>query len=293
MNDETIKEAVRNNYGRIARTGGSCCPGACCSGAGPAVSSLRMDMGLRAGYAEEELREAPEGANLGLGCGNPLAIDALREGETVLDLGSGAGFDCFLAARRVGPGGRVIGVDMTPEMIEKARENARTGGFDNVEFRPGDIDRLPVDDGSVDAILSNCVINLVPDKGKVFREAFRVLKPGGRIMISDIVLRRPLPEAVARSVAALTACVAGALLKEDYLSAVAKAGFAGIRIDRETVFPVSLLALDPVIAPLLEDLRLQEEEMRNAEDSVLSLSLYAVKPVPPPKERGAGGGTEK
>lgn len=181
----------------------------------------------------------PAEANLGLGCGNPTALAGLKPGETVLDLGSGAGIDCFLAARRVGPTGRVIGVDMTPEMIDRARANARRGGFSNVEFRLGEIENLPLADSSVDVIISNCVINLSTDKPRVFREAFRVLRPGGRLLVSDLVLTSPLPAAVSQSLDAYVACVAGALTREDYLSAITAAGFKNIEVVTEKNFPPS------------------------------------------------------
>ena len=177
-------------------------------------SASIQSIGEMIGYSKEEMNQVPEGANLGLGCGNPVALASLREGQTVLDLGSGAGFDCFLAAKAVGEKGRVIGVDMTPEMVKKAWENAKKGGYRNVEFRLGDIEYLPVIDNSVDVILSNCVVNLSPEKPKVFAEAFRVLKPGGKFTLSDVVLLRPLPAVLANSAAAYLGCVAGASLKE-------------------------------------------------------------------------------
>jgi arsenite methyltransferase len=183
------------------------------------------------GYTEEDLASVPEGADLGLGCGNPQAIAALRPGETVLDLGSGAGIDCFLAASRVGPAGRVIGVDMTPEMVTKARANASRISASNVEFRLGEIEHLPVADASVDAIISNCVINLSPDKGAVFREAMRVLKPGGRLAVSDVVATQAIPQEVADSVEALTGCIAGAAAVGTIRAMLADAGFEGITVD--------------------------------------------------------------
>lgn len=176
------------------------------------------------------MSNAPTGSNLGLGCGNPVAIASLKPGETVLDLGSGAGFDTFLASNKVGKTGKVIGVDMTDEMLEKARKNAKKGSYANVEFRKGDIENLPVDDNSVDAIISNCVINLAPDKEKVFKEAYRVLKPGGRLMVSDVVLTKPLQDELKNNEELLSGCVAGAILKEDYLNLLKKAGFTDISI---------------------------------------------------------------
>lgn len=233
MDDAKIRKYVRNRYAGIARQAGSCCdPGASCGG-GTADAA-----GRKIGYSEEDLQSVPQGANLGLGCGNPIALASLKEGETVLDLGSGAGFDCFLAAREVGPAGRVIGVDMTAEMVEKARENARRGGFVNVEFRLGEIEHLPAADDSVDAVISNCVINLSTEKERGFAEAYRVLKPGGRIMVSDIVLSRALPESVASSLAAYADCVAGAIRKEEYLRVMETAGFREVRIVAESRFEI-------------------------------------------------------
>jgi len=231
------------------------------------------------GYSDAELGAVPEGANLGLGCGNPVALASLAPGETVVDLGAGAGFDCFLAARKVGDAGRVIGVDMTPEMIEKARANAEKGGYANVEFRQGDIEALPVEDDTADAIISNCVINLAPDKDKVFAEAFRVLKPGGRLMVSDIVLLQELPETIRESAAAYTACIAGALLKGDYLAAVQGAGFAEVEVAEQAGVPVQLLLTDPTIQPLLDQVKdLSPEAITRAVQSVVSIKVHAIKP---------------
>jgi len=273
MEGKDIKDIVREKYGNIAATSGSCCPSASCCG-GPALTEI----GKKIGYDQADLSAAPEGANLGLGCGNPIALASLKEGETVLDLGSGAGFDCFLAAGRVGPAGKVIGVDMTPEMLERARENARKDGIENVEFRLGDIESLPVEDGSVDVIISNCVINLAPDKARVFKEAFRALKPGGRLMVSDIVLTRPLPDAVKNSVAAYIGCVAGASLKEDYLGAMRQAGFEGVTVQSEAPFPVDCITTDPMLSGLAESMNLTMEELaRRATGTVLSVRVSGVK----------------
>ena len=277
MEDNDIKSIVREKYGNIAAASGSCCPSASCCG-GPALT----DIGKKIGYAESDIAAVPEGANLGLGCGNPIALASLKEGETVLDLGSGAGFDCFLAAGRVGPKGKVIGVDMTPEMIERARENAGKDGIENVEFRLGDIEQLPVEDGSVDVIISNCVINLAPDKARVFKEAFRVLKPGGRLMVSDIVLTKPLPDFVKNSVAAYVGCVAGAALKEDYLAAMKQAGFENVTVQGEAPFPVDCIKTDPMLAGLAESLNLSMEEMaRQATETVVSARVSGIKPHTP------------
>jgi arsenite methyltransferase len=230
-NDEGLREEVRSHYGEVARTGSSCCaPGCCSPGSGTRASGAASETALGLGYTPGDLAAVPEGANLGLGCGNPQAIAALKPGETVLDLGSGAGFDCFLAARQVGASGRVIGVDMTAEMIGRARQNARKVELTNVEFRLGEIEHLPVADGSVDVIMSNCVINLSPDKPAVFREALRVLRPGGRLAISDVVAFGPLPAEVRRDLALYTGCIAGAATLDEIKSWLAEAGFTDIRV---------------------------------------------------------------
>ncbi|NSW58111.1 MAG: arsenite methyltransferase [Armatimonadetes bacterium] len=220
---DDIKQVVRDNYGEIARRNAE----------GRREGIVTRSDAVAIGYDETDLTSVPEGANMGLGCGNPTAIAGLKPGETVLDLGSGGGFDCFLAANAVGPEGRVIGVDMTEAMICAARANAEKGGYHNVEFRLGEIEALPVDSSSVDVIISNCVINLVPDKAAAFAEAFRVLKPGGRLHVSDIVLGGDAPQEILESVAAYVNCVAGAVSREEYLSRMAEAGFVDITVECE------------------------------------------------------------
>lgn len=233
LTNEEIRNSVRHRYGLIAReqaAGGCCAPagGSPCCGSPAAADRGAASAAL--GYGIQELSSVPDGANLGLGCGNPQAIAALQAGETVVDLGSGGGFDCFLAARAVGPSGRVIGVDMTPDMLALARSNAVKGGYGNVEFRLGEIEHLPVADGTVDAILSNCVINLSPDKPQVFREAFRILRVGGRLAVSDMVASGPLPEELKKDLALHSACLTGAAPVAEVESMLREAGFVDIRV---------------------------------------------------------------
>lgn len=274
MNDEEIKSVVRESYAKVAKEGKvySVPLTSCCGGA-----SLAEEISKRVGYTEHDIATAPEGANLGLGCGNPVALASLREGDVVLDLGSGAGFDCFLAAQHVGASGRVIGVDMTPEMVAKARENARKGDYRNVEFRLGEIEHLPITDNSVDVTISNCVINLVPDKLRAFVEIFRVLKPGGRLMISDIVLLQELPDVIKNSAAAYVGCISGALMKEEYLKTIRDAGFEDVQVVEETVFPIECMANDLTAQAIVKDAALPFERIQEFEHSVVSIKVRGVK----------------
>ncbi len=257
-----IRTVVREKYGEIAegRRSGCGCESPTLQG-----TSCCGDVMLKLGYTEEQKQAVPEGADLGLGCGNPLAHAAVKPGETVLDLGSGAGVDCFLAARETGPTGRVIGVDMTPAMVEKARANAAKGSYANVEFRLGEIEHLPVADAGVDCIISNCVVNLSPDKPQVFREALRALKPGGRMLLSDLVLTRPLSPGLQKDVGLYVGCVAGASMKDDYLAMIRAAGFGDVAVLEERGYTVGLEAL-PAGSPV-----------REAFESVVSVKVRARK----------------
>ncbi|RJP24244.1 MAG: methyltransferase domain-containing protein [Candidatus Abyssobacteria bacterium SURF_5] len=276
MKEEEIRKTVRDRYaGRVKESSGSCCaPAASCCG-----SASKAEVVSKAiGYTDEDLSSVPEGANLGLGCGNPVALASLKEGDVVLDLGSGAGFDCFLAAKKVGSAGKVIGVDMTPEMLDKARKNAAEDNFGNVEFRLGEIEHLPVADNAVDVIISNCVINLSPNKPQVFSETFRVLKPGGRLMVSDIVLLEELPDFVKESIDAYVGCVAGASLKEDYLQAIRDAGFKDVSVVGEAGFGADLLLGDPTVKAMVDALGASFEDVQKVASAVVSVKVRAEKP---------------
>jgi arsenite methyltransferase len=267
---ERIVEVVRERYGRIAEGKESSCCGT--SGCG---SESAAALGI--GYTPQDLAAVPEDANLGLGCGAPLRFLALKAGETVVDLGSGAGVDAFLAAREVGPTGRVIGVDMTPAMLDKARANVAKAGVSNVEFREGRLEALPVDTGSVDAVTSNCVINLVPDKGKVFAEVARVLKPGGRLVISDIILDGALPDAVAKDVYAYVGCVSGAMLRDEYFGLLRRAGFAGVEALKDVDYLEAVGDAFPAeIAKLLATAGIAPDTLRG---KVRSITYRATKPA--------------
>ncbi|HWO88105.1 MAG TPA: arsenite methyltransferase [Gemmatimonadales bacterium] len=256
MTAPDVRTTVRSKYAQVASAGTSC-------GCGPAARAA--EIATEIGYSAEELRSVPEGSNLGLGCGAPLRHAALAPGEVVLDLGSGAGMDAFLAVREVGPEGRVIGVDMTPDMIEKARANAVQAGAPNVEFRLGEIEHLPVADSSVDVVISNCVVNLSPDKPQVFREAYRALRSGGRLVISDIVVTGELPDESRASVEAYVGCVAGALKKEEYLDAIRLAGFEAVEVVEERSYGTS-------------EVFGGEEWLRQAAGAIASIKVRAVKP---------------
>lgn len=268
-----IKSVVRENYAKIANRGGSCCDSksSCCG------SSTAKSISKKIGYTEKELDAVPEGANLGLGCGNPVALASLKEGEVVLDLGSGAGFDCFLAADKVGEKGRVIGVDMTPEMLAKARENAKKGGYSNVEFRLGEIENLPVGNNSVDIVISNCVINLVPDKERAFKETYRVLRPGGRIMISDIVLLREIPDSIRNSVEAYVGCVSGAMMKDEYLESIKTAGFRDVSVIEESSFSFDCMANDPAAEAIIENSKVSLNEIERLSESIVSVKVAGTR----------------
>jgi arsenite methyltransferase len=276
VTDKKMKEIVKDKYGRIAAGGASGC--GCGSTCRPVPEDAVSNISKGVGYSDADLAAVPDGANLGLGCGNPLAFSALKEGDVVLDLGSGAGFDSFLAARRVGKTGKVIGVDMTPEMIAKARANAKAGNYDNVEFLLGDIEALPLPDNSVDVTISNCVINLVPDKEKVFQELNRVLRPGGRFMISDVVLLKELPEQVRTSVEAYVGCVAGAILKDQYLAIIRGAGFEDVRVVDESYAAVDLDT--PELRQLAEQyVGVDASRIDDLIHSVASIKVHGVKRV--------------
>jgi SAM-dependent methyltransferase len=273
MKKEEIRKVVRESYGKIALQGAtSCCS---ISSRRCGCSSTQDTVSKAIGYSDEELLAVPEGANLGLGCGNPTALASLKEGEVVLDLGSGAGFDCFLAAVKVGESGKVIGVDMTAEMIEKARENARKGGYRNVEFRLGEIENLPVADNSVDVVISNCVINLSPDKKRVLEETFRVLKPGGRVMVSDIALLKELPSEIKSSIGAYVGCVAGATTREEYLATVEAAGFQEVEVVNE--ISAERIYSSSIEKALTENLETSSGMVKETAGSIISMQIRALK----------------
>jgi arsenite methyltransferase len=280
--ESDVRSMVRERYGAIADQGGGCCTptttSGCCGGATGDVIQLDSIAAL---YEDPDVESLPAGVtDLSLGCGDPVTLASLQPGQTVLDLGAGGGIDCFLAAKKVGPAGRVIGVDMTPSMIDRARRNQQQLGADNVEFRLGEIEHLPVADNSVDVILSNCVINLSPDKAQVFREAYRVLKPGGRLAVSDIVTGGPLPEAVKNDLAAWAGCVAGALDVADYVAAIKAAGFVDVELTpvywESEMVEAAVAQLDPVVA---EQITGSSAGQGDLETAVFSAKITARRPA--------------
>ena len=301
LEDAKIRQIVRERYAKVAegrQEKASCCgPSAItetpslnsCSNNTCSPIELPADKvgdflekySSELGYSEEELKSVPDGANLALGCGNPTAHASIKEGETVLDLGAGGGLDCFIAANKVGKTGKVIGVDMTPQMIDRARENAKKGNYENIEFRLGEIENLPVANDAVDLIISNCVINLSPNKERVFNEAFRVLKPGGRMMLSDNVLLKELPDIIKENKDAYVGCISGAIMKDRYLELIEEAGFQDVEIMEESTFStIDFLLDDPIVKTALEEQGRNLEELKNLEEYITnsSIKVKAVKP---------------
>ena len=269
MKEEKIHKMVRKGYAKIARQQSNGCRCGCGSA---------TNVSQQVGYSKEELNSVPEGADLNLGCGNPVALASLKSGETVIDLGSGGGLDCFLAAKKVGEKGKVIGVDMTPEMLDRARTNLKKSKHTNVEFRLGEIENLPVADNTADVIISNCVINLSPNKQQVFNEAFRVLKPKGRLMISDMVLIKEIPQAILENVSAYIGCISGAEKKSDYLKHIEQAGFKNVRIVEETTMPIEALVSEETATQILKELNITKKRAAELLGSAVSLKVSATKP---------------
>jgi SAM-dependent methyltransferase len=267
-----VKRAVRDRYARAATRDSGCCGPSCCDGS-DATDAGRVSLSL--GYSSDQLDGLPADANLGLGCGNPTALASLAPGLTVLDLGSGAGIDCLLAAKQVGPTGRVIGVDMTPEMVDRARANARKGGYTNVEFRLGEIEALPVADGSVDIIVSNCVLNLSTDKARVLREAHRILRPGGRVVVSDMVSERPVPDVLRDNLDAVAACLP--THRATYLQQFRDAGFSNVRITAETPYPQGYILEDPGVQAFIAAHPQEQDEIVRFAASISGAHFEASK----------------
>lgn len=266
-----MKDFVKKIYGAIAKSRKK----SCCGAVSSCGSQARNVSGI-IGYSREELDSVPQEADMGLGCGNPVALASLKEGETVVDLGSGGGIDVFLAAKKVGKTGKVIGIDMTEEMIKKARATARKGNYENVQFKLGDIEKIPLEDSVADCVISNCVINLAEDKQKVFNEAYRILKPGGRLMISDMVITQDLPDRIAKSAEMYAGCIAGALKKEDYLDKIRKADFSEIKVMKEDpVCFLDYLGSDTVLSNITKNM--SKEEISQTDNAVVSMKIFAKK----------------
>lgn len=268
-----MKNVVKKIYGAIAKgKQKSCC------GTFDSCSSGAYDVSRKIGYSHKDLDSVPHEANMGLGCGNPVALASLKEGETVVDLGSGGGLDAFIAAKKVGDKGRVIGIDMTEEMVEKAKANAEKNGFKNVEFKHGDIEKIPLEDDIADCVISNCVINLAENKQSVFNEAFRVLKRNGRLMVSDMVLTRDLPEKIIKSAEMYAGCIAGALKRDDYLNKIKKAGFGEVTVIKEDpVCFTDYLGSDKVVSNIINGM--SKEDIDEIDNTVVSIKISAIKKV--------------
>ncbi|MFK7935388.1 MAG: arsenite methyltransferase [Saprospiraceae bacterium] len=277
MDTSTVKKSVINSYGALAKskTGGLFSKlFACCD-----TSAQANTIAENIGYSKAILEQVPENANLGVGCGNPSALTEIKSGETVIDLGSGAGFDAFIVARTVGSTGKVIGVDLSDDMLRLANKNARKGNYENIEFVKGDIEALPLADDIADHVISNCVINLSLHKDKVYQEAYRVLKPGGKLTVSDIVLERELPDFIKNSLAGHIACVAGAEPLKDYLQYIKDAGFSNIKVESKAQFPLELMLTDPQIMKIAQQMNfsLDSEEAKDIAARVTSVSITAIK----------------
>lgn len=277
MDTNTVKRSVIESYGKLAKSkkGGVFCKLLGCCNTGEQAKDIAENIG----YTEQQLAEVPEDANLGVGCGNPSALANIQEGQVVVDLGSGAGFDAFIVSRNVGDSGKVIGVDLSIDMIKLAKKNAKKGNYSNVEFLKGDIEALPLGDNLADHVISNCVINLSLNKDKVYQEAFRVLKKGGILSVSDIVLEKELPEVVKNSLAGHIACVSGAEKLDTYLNYVKQAGFKNIKVVSKSTFPLELMLTDPQVAKLAKEMNfnLNSEEAKDIASRVVSISLSASK----------------
>ena len=276
MNKEQFKTHIKTGYANILKqtTQDNITTSffQCCN-----PQDITKEVGIKIGYSEEQLSKAPKNSNLGVGCGNPIALSSIKKGETVLDLGSGAGFDCFLASQETGETGKVIGVDFTPEMIKQSETNAKRGNYNNVEFKIGEIENLPIEDNTVDLIISNCVINLSNQKEKVFTEAFRVAKQGGRLIISDIILLKELPDYILNSVDGHIACLSGTITKSDYINAIEQAGFNNVKVDAEQPFPLELFLSDPLALKIVKDNNLSQKEINDIINSIASVSISAIK----------------
>ncbi len=276
MKEDDIRSAVRDRYGSIAREGGIGCGCGCNADDPTGKAADVVSIGQTIGYSNDQLAIIPDGTNLGLGCGNPTALASLKEGETVLDLGSGGGLDCFLASKEVGAEGRVIGVDMTADMLERARKAAKAGKYENVEFRLGEIEALPVPDNTVDAVISNCVINLSPDRPRVFAEIMRILKPGGRVMISDLVSEHPTPQFLVENTDALVGCLP--VQEDQYLGLLKDAGMESVEIVEEKAYPNDLLTMDPAVQGFLKANPDQEKIVLEFIGSIRSGMIQGFKP---------------